>query len=116
MQNTFSFEQLDSLNFNDQKNYLTQYFVPLSNGSHCMLKDGLYEMMTDEVINKVYLKRCGKKLREYYTEEYRVIRTPVYEINKPVFMKIKLIFVLNYRAIHLIKIIQKLFRINAKYF
>ncbi len=46
MQNTFSFEQLDSLNFNDQKNYLTQFFVPLSNGSHCMLKDGLYEMVT----------------------------------------------------------------------
>ena len=88
--NTFSFEQLDSLNFADQKNYLTQFFVPLSNGSHCMLKDGLYEMMTDEVINKVYLKRCGKKLREYYTEEYRTIRTPVYEINKPVFYENKI--------------------------
>ena len=90
MQNTFSFEQLDSLNFNDQKNYLTQFFVPLSNGSHCMLKDGLYEMITDEVLNKVYLKRCGKKLRDYYTEEYRTIRTPCYEINKPVFYENKI--------------------------
>ena len=89
MQN-FSFEQLDSLNFNDQKNYLTNYFVPLSNGSHCMLKDGVYEMVTDEVINKVYLKRCGKKLKEYYTEEYRTIRTPVYEINKPIFYENKI--------------------------
>ena len=75
MQNTFSFEQLDSLNFNDQKNYLTQFFVPLLNGSHCMLKDGLYEMMTDEVINKVYLKRCGKKLREYYEKKSPQIKT-----------------------------------------
>ena len=50
--NSFSFEQLDSLNFTDQKNYLTQYFVPLSNGSHCMLKDGVYEMINDEVIFK----------------------------------------------------------------
>ena len=55
--NNFRFEQLDTLNFNDQKNYLTQFFVPLSNGSHCMLKDGAYEMITDEVINKVYLKK-----------------------------------------------------------
>ena len=64
--------------------------MPLSNGSHCMLKDGVYEMVTDEVINKVYLKRCGKKLKEYYTEEYRTIRTPVYEINKPVFYENKI--------------------------
>ena len=89
MQN-FNFEQLDSLNFNDQKNYLTQFFVPLSNGSHCMLNNGLFEIITDEVLNKVYLKRCGKKLREYYTEEYRTIRTPVYEINKPVFYENKI--------------------------
>ncbi len=87
---SFSFEQLDSLNFNDQKNYLTQYCVPLSNGSHNMLKDGLYEMITDEVLNKIYLKRCGKKLRDYYTEEYRTIRTPCYEINKPVFYENKI--------------------------
>jgi len=89
MQN-FNFEQLDSLNFNVQKNYLTQFFVPLSNGSHCMLNNGLFEIITDEVLNKVYLKRCGKKLREYYTEEYRTIRTPVYEINKPVFYENKI--------------------------
>ena len=61
--------------------------MQLSNGSHCMLKDGAYEMINDEVINKVYLKRCGKKLKEYYTEEYRTIRTLVYEINT-YFMKI----------------------------
>ncbi len=83
--NNFSFDQFDSLNFTDQKNYLTQLFVPLSNGSHCMLKDGIYEMISDKVINKVYLKRCGKKLREYYCEEFRTIRTPCYEINKPEF-------------------------------
>ena len=31
-----------------------------------------------------------QKLREYYTEEYRTIRTPVYEINKPVFYEHKI--------------------------
>ena len=70
MQN-FNFEHLDSLNFTEQKNYLTQFFVPLSNGSHCILYNCLFEIITDEVLNKVYLKRVGKKLREYYTEEYK---------------------------------------------
>ena len=88
--NTFSFEQLESLNIADQKAYLTTFFIPLSNGSHCMLKDGTYELISDEVINKVYLKRVGKKLKEYYTEEYKTIRTPCYEINKPVFFENKI--------------------------
>ena len=90
MQNTFSFEQLDNLNIADQKAYLTTFFIPLSNGSHCFLNNGVYEMITDEVINKVYLKRVGKKLKEYYTEEYRTIRNPVYEINKPIFYENKI--------------------------
>ena len=88
--NNFSFEQLDSLNFTDQKVYLTIFFIPLSNGTHCFLNNGVYEMMTDEVINKVYFKRCGKKLKEYYTEEYRTICNPVYEINKPIFYENKI--------------------------
>ena len=87
---SLSFDQLDSLNFTDQKAYLTTFFIPLSNGSHCFLNNGVYDMMTDEVINKVYLKRCGKKLKEYYTEEYRTIRNPVYEINKPIFYENKI--------------------------
>ena len=90
MQNTFSFEQLDNLNIVDQKVYLTTFFIPLSNVSHCFLNNGVYEMITDEVINKVYLKRVGKKLKEYYTEEYRIIRNPVYEINKPIFYENKI--------------------------
>ena len=113
---SFSFEQLDSLNFNDQKNYVTQFFVPLSNGSHCMLNNGLFEIITDEVLNKVYLKRCGKKLREYYTEEYKVIRTPCYEINKPVFYEIKSTYARSYQTIFHIKTFQKIFKISVKSF
>ena len=112
---SFSFEQLDSLNFNDQKNYLTQYFVPLSNGSHCMLKDGLYEMITDEVLNKVYLKRCGKKLRDYYTEEYRTIAHLVTRLINQYFMKTKLIYVHSYHQLLHLMIIQKLLKISVKF-
>ena len=48
----FDFKQIDLLPIDEQKKYLTKYFIPLSNGSHCMYKDGSYEMITDEVINK----------------------------------------------------------------
>jgi len=50
-----------------------------------MLKDGKYDIITDEVLNKVYLKKCGKKIKEYYLEEFKGIRTPVYKLNKSIF-------------------------------
>ena len=34
--------------------YLLKYFIVLSNGNHAMLKpDGTYEIMKDEIINKL---------------------------------------------------------------
>ena len=81
----FDFKYLESLSSHDQKQqYFTKYFVPLSNGSHCFLKNGEYEMLTDEILNKVYLKRCGKLIKQYYTEEFKAIKTPVYKLNKPI--------------------------------
>jgi hypothetical protein len=41
-------------------------------------------MLTDEILNKVYLKRCGKLIKQYYTEEFKAIKTPVYKLNKPI--------------------------------
>jgi hypothetical protein len=81
---------MELLNFHEQKNYFIKYFLPLANGSHCMLKDGQYEMITDEVLNKVYLKRCGKKIKEFYTEDFKDIKTPVYNLNKPLFFDDKI--------------------------
>lgn len=80
----FDFNYLETLNSSDQKQYFTNYFVPLTNGSHCFLKNGQYEMIADDVLNKVYLKRCGKSIKQYYTEEYKAIKTPVYKLNKPI--------------------------------
>lgn len=86
----FDFKKMKLLNFQEQKNYFIKYFLPLANGSHCMLKDGQYEMITDEVLNKVYLKRCGKKIKEFYTEDFKDIKTPVYNLNKPLFFDDKI--------------------------
>jgi len=86
----FSFYKFMSLNLEEQKKYFTNYFIPLNNGMHCMLIDNQFEMITDEILNRVYLRRCGKKIKEYYTEDYKDIKTPVYKINKPLFFDDKI--------------------------
>jgi hypothetical protein len=86
----FDFKKMEVLTIQEQKNYFIKFFVPLSNGSHCMMKNGQYEMITDEVLNKVYLKRCGKKIREYYLEDYKEVKTPVYKLNKPLMYEDKI--------------------------
>ena len=89
MQN-FDFKHLETLSLQEQKTYITKYFVPLSNGSHCLYKDNTFEMIPDDILNKVYLKRCGKKLREYYTEDFKDIKTPVYKLKKPLMFEDKI--------------------------
>ena len=81
----FDFDKLKNLNFAQQKEYITKYFIPLNNGSHCLFVNGSYELMTDEVIKKVYFKRFDKKLTTFYFEEFTDLKSPVYEINKPQF-------------------------------
>lgn len=86
----FDFKKFDALNINEQKQYFTKYFFPLSNGSHCMLKDGQYEIIQDDIITKLYLTKCGKKIKEYYREDFKEIKTPVYKLGKPVFFEDKI--------------------------
>jgi len=83
--NNFNFNTLKNLNFEEQKKYITKYFIPLDNGSHCMLVNDSYELITDEVIKKVYFKRFDKKLSSYYFEDFTGLKQPVYEIIKPQF-------------------------------
>jgi hypothetical protein len=81
----FSFTALQKLNYEEQKKYITKFFVPLTNGSHCFLNNGTYELVPDDVIKKVYFKRVDDKLQKFYFKEYTGIKSPVYEIDKPVF-------------------------------
>ena len=57
----FDFKKMEILNFQEQKNYFIKYFLPLANGSHCMLKDGQYEMITDEVLKKSLYQKMWKE-------------------------------------------------------
>lgn len=72
-----------SVSFDEAKEYLLKYFVVLSNGNHAMLKgDGTYDVMKDEILSKLYLKRVSKELKEYYQTKNYVIRELTYELNR----------------------------------
>ena len=79
----FDLKAMELLNVQEQKNYFIKYFIPLNNGSHCFFNNGQYDMITDEILKKVYLNRCSKKIKEFYLEDYKEIKTPVYKLNKP---------------------------------
>ena len=47
--------------------------------------NGKYDIIDKTILNDTYLNRCDKKLKNYYHTEIDELRTPVFEINKPVF-------------------------------
>ncbi len=41
----FSIDTIKTLSPNDAKEYITKYFVPLTNGNHAMLVNGAYKII-----------------------------------------------------------------------
>ena len=64
MQN-FNLKTVKTLNPLDAKNYITKYFVPLSDGNHAMFQDGKYIIKEDPEIKKSYFNRMSKELNNY---------------------------------------------------
>ena len=81
----FDLKKIKTLNYEQQKTYISKYFIPLTNGAHCRLLNGKYDIIDKTILNDTYLNRCDKKLKNYYHTEIDELRTPVFEINKPVF-------------------------------
>lgn len=79
----FSFDVINNLSPNDAKEYIKKYFVPLTDGGHAILKNGVYDIVEDKVISKVYFQRLNTELNKYYFKEYTKLRTITYELNKP---------------------------------
>ena len=83
--NFFDLEYINSpsVSFNTAKDYLLKYFIVLNNGNHAMLQEnGTYQVFNEETINKVYLKRLPKVLKDHYLTKNLVIRKITYELNK----------------------------------
>jgi hypothetical protein len=81
----FDLKKIKTLNFEQQKIYISKYFIPLTNGAHCRLLNNKYDIIDKQILNDTYLNRCDKKLKKYYHEEIDELKSPVFELNKPVF-------------------------------
>jgi len=86
----FSLNKIKHLSPIDAKEYITKYFVPLSNGNHAMLIDGIYTIKDDQEIKRSYFNRMQKELCNYYFKEFSEVKTVVYEVNKETFFDDKI--------------------------
>jgi hypothetical protein len=71
----FNLKFIKTLNYNDAKQYLTKYFIPLNDGTHAFYQDGKYQILKLSVIKKVYFNRMSKELNIYYFKEFNDIKT-----------------------------------------
>ena len=81
----FNLGKIKTLSPLDAKEYITKYFVPLSNGNHAMLIDGVYTIKDDQEVKRSYFNRMQKELCNYYFKDYTEVKTISYEVNKPTF-------------------------------
>ena len=61
----FDLKKIKTLNYEEQKSYISKYFIPLTNGAHCRLLNGKYDIIDKTILNDTYLNRCDKKLKNY---------------------------------------------------
>ena len=81
----FDLNKIRNLSPNDARKYITDYFVPLSNGNHAMLHNGVFCVKEDQEIKRTYFNRIPRELQNYYFKEYLEIKTITFDVNKPVF-------------------------------
>ena len=86
----FTLSKIKTLSPIDAKDYITKYFVPLSNGNHAMLIDGVYQIKDDQEIKRSYFNRMQKELCNYYFKEFTEVKTISYEVNKETFYEDKI--------------------------
>ena len=83
----FNLEHLaNNLSLSQGKEYIKQYFVPLTNGNHAILtSEGKYNIISRDIIKQVYLNRMPKELSHFYEKEYYTVRSISYELGKETF-------------------------------
>lgn len=79
----FSLSHIKTLSQIDAIKYIDSYFIPLTNGDHAFLHNGIYEIIDDAVVRKTYFKRMSREINDYYFTKKTDLKTIIYEINKP---------------------------------
>ena len=84
----FNLEHANNLPINQCKEYIIQYFYPLTTGQHVLIsydEEGkmVYEIKDDTILKKVYFSRLSKDVYDFYFKKYDKIKTLTCELNKP---------------------------------
>jgi hypothetical protein len=82
----FSLDYIKNLSQNDAKEYLTKYFVPLTDGNHAFYINGKFEIYETKIIKSTYFNRMSKELNEYYFKNFTALKTITYQLNKDLFI------------------------------
>lgn len=79
----FNFTTFKNLNYEKQKEYITKYFIPLTNGGHLMREMDDIKNYDKSTLDQVYLNRVDDKIKKFYYKEFTGIKEPVFKIGKP---------------------------------
>ena len=66
----------------DCKNYISSFFIPTTTATHILMENGKPTIIQDDIMNKVYLKRFPKDIKEWYGCE-TIPKTIICDISKP---------------------------------
>jgi len=66
----------------DTKNYISKYFIPLTNGAHAIIENGKLEMINNDSMKTVYLDRFEDDVKKWYKKE-TIPKKLICDINKP---------------------------------
>jgi hypothetical protein len=81
----FSLAHCKTLKFTDAIQYITDFFIPLDDGTHAFNNGEKWIVHTEDVIRRVYFNRLSPLLNDYYFKEYDRILTPIYDKTKAQF-------------------------------
>ena len=81
----FSVTHCKTLKFRDAINYVEEYFIPLTDGTHAFKLNGKWTILSQYNTQYVYLNKLPPIVTEYYVKEYDRLLIPVHDKSKPEF-------------------------------
>ena len=78
----FNLSSVKDMGTTQAKEYVKQFFIPIDNGNHVFLNNGIYEIREDMEIKKTYFNRMSKEISNWYFKDYTDIRSVCYSFTK----------------------------------
>jgi hypothetical protein len=71
----FNLTELNVLTESQQKEYISKYLVPLTNGKHAIVNETTFDVYENDIFERVFLNRMTDRMRHYYTREFYNVLT-----------------------------------------